>query len=150
MRPWALTELLSCGSQQSRVGGDGEVTGRVSRWKRQEMFLLFGGKLCVTALRVHHFSLQSNYSWFHLTTRLCPPHCRNDCNVQPPRELGLEEWESGGVRAGGSESRGTGSPKCVNLNFIPSYLNLKLSTEFEETDDFVLKYCIKFNSLQYK
>lgn len=39
------------------------------------MYLLFWGKLSVTALRVHHFSLRYNYSWFHLATLLCPPRC---------------------------------------------------------------------------
>lgn len=37
------------------------------------MYRLLGGKLPVTALRVHHFSPRSNYSWFHLATLLCPP-----------------------------------------------------------------------------
>lgn len=57
----------SCGRLQGRKG----VLGR----KRQGMYLLSWGKLSVTALRVHHFSLRSNYSRFHLATLLCPPQC---------------------------------------------------------------------------
>lgn len=44
-------------------------------WVEQGMYLLFWGKLSVTASRVHHFPPQSNYSRFHLATPLCPPQC---------------------------------------------------------------------------
>lgn len=54
----------SSGRLQCKMG----VLGR----KRPGMYLLFWGKLCVTAMRVHHLSLRSNYSRFHLATPLCP------------------------------------------------------------------------------
>lgn len=61
------------------------------------MYRLLGGKLTVTALRVHHFSPRTNYSRFHLATLLCPPQCTmvvtyNRTDSQGPRVKDGEKW----------------------------------------------------------
>lgn len=54
------------------------------------MLLFCWSKLCVTALLVHHLSLWSNYSQFHLVTLLCPPWCTIMLMCKEIQKLGVK------------------------------------------------------------
>lgn len=77
-------ELYDASEQEGGVGA--EEAGNAS---------LLLEKLCVTALLVHHLSLWSNYSQFHLVKLLCPPRCTIMvmCKCTEIQKLGVKAEE---------------------------------------------------------